>query len=272
MDLAACIAREPDRSRLREVFREFELRAPLERLEEALDEDEAVPVERRDEVVSVRAREVPVAELGALEGELVAVAALRPGEALDEPAPASGPGGGARAGRGRGRRGGARRGRAPAGRPRPPGRPRACSTSTGRIRGPLSVAAYAGGEVLVAEAETLAAFTLARGDRPVVAHDWKTLAMADDPSVAPPLEHDTMVAAYLIDPARRGYPAGRAGRGRRARGGRDRRRTGRPSAPCSPACWPSASSRGSRRTGSPASCARSSCRWWTCWWRWSGRA
>ena len=36
VDLDECIAREPDRSRLREVFREFELRAPLERLEEAL--------------------------------------------------------------------------------------------------------------------------------------------------------------------------------------------------------------------------------------------
>ena len=33
----------------------------------------------------MRAREVPVAELGGLEGELVAVAALRPGEQPDEP-------------------------------------------------------------------------------------------------------------------------------------------------------------------------------------------
>jgi DNA polymerase I len=68
------------------------------------------------------------------------------------------------------------------------------------------VAAFAGEEVLVAEAETLAAFALARDGRPVVAHDWKTIAMADDPCDPPPLEHDTMVAAYLIDPARRGYP------------------------------------------------------------------
>ena len=73
-------------------------------------------------------------------------------------------------------------------------------------RGPLTVAAWAGDEVLVAEAETLAAFALARGERPLVAHDWKTIAVADEPCAAPPLEHDTMVAAYLIDPARRGYP------------------------------------------------------------------
>ena len=36
VDLDHLVAREPDRSRLRETFREFELRAPLERLEEAL--------------------------------------------------------------------------------------------------------------------------------------------------------------------------------------------------------------------------------------------
>ena len=36
IDLDHIAAREPDRSRLRETFREFELRAPLERLEEAL--------------------------------------------------------------------------------------------------------------------------------------------------------------------------------------------------------------------------------------------
>ena len=76
----------------------------------------------------------------------------------------------------------------------------------GGPRGPLTVAAWAGDEVLVSEAETLAAFSMARGERPVVAHDWKTIAMADDACAAPPLEHDTMVAAYLIDPARRGYP------------------------------------------------------------------
>ena len=73
-------------------------------------------------------------------------------------------------------------------------------------RGPLTVAAWAGDDLLVAEAETLAAFALARGERPLVAHDWKTIAAADEPCDSPPLEHDPMVAAYLIDPARRGYP------------------------------------------------------------------
>ncbi len=212
IDLDHLVAREPDRSRLRETFREFELRAPLERLEEALGEGGAAPAERVEELIRVTAREVPVADLGALDGELVAVAALRPGEqpadaavspaepddpdaeleaeeaalaaavgeeavvAMAEPAtPAGGPAQGS-------------------------------FDLEAAARGPLTVAAWAGDEVLVAEAETLAAFTLARGERPLVAHDWKTIAMADDPSAAPPLEHDTMVAAYLIDPARRGYP------------------------------------------------------------------
>ena len=71
-----------------------------------------------------------------------------------------------------------------------------------------TLAAYAGGEVLTAESDTLAAFAAARGERPVVAHDWKTIASAGRASrpTPPPLAHDTMVAAYLIDPARRGYP------------------------------------------------------------------
>src|SRR2546423_9047166 len=39
IDLEHAVDNPPDRSRLREVFREFELRAPLERLEEALGEE-----------------------------------------------------------------------------------------------------------------------------------------------------------------------------------------------------------------------------------------
>ncbi|HEX3278644.1 MAG TPA: 5'-3' exonuclease H3TH domain-containing protein, partial [Thermoleophilaceae bacterium] len=197
VDFDELVGREPDRSRLRETFREFELRAPLERLEEALGSDDAAPAERVDELVEVSAREVPLSDLGSLDGELVAIAALRPGEDPDEAAavaPAEDPDdsveldevisttppvGGSEQG--------------------------SFDFDTGP-RGPLTVAAWAGDEVLVSEAETLAAFAMARAEHPIVAHDWKTIAMADDPCTAPPLAHDTMVAAYLIDPARRGYP------------------------------------------------------------------
>src|SRR6476659_715879 len=43
LDPATEAVREPDRSRLREVFREFELRDPLRRLEEAFGPEEAAP-------------------------------------------------------------------------------------------------------------------------------------------------------------------------------------------------------------------------------------
>src|SRR6185312_6548022 len=143
----------------------------LERLEEALGEGEAAaPAERAEEVVHTKGREVPLAELGALDGELVALAAERP---------------------------------------RPAGEPDGQETLDvgGPPLGPMRVAAYAGKEVLVAESESLAALTMALAERPIVTHDWKTTAVSEEgdaPAVA--LEHDTLIAAYLIDPARRGYP------------------------------------------------------------------
>ncbi|HVD55775.1 MAG TPA: DNA polymerase I, partial [Thermoleophilaceae bacterium] len=224
VDFDGVIAREPDRSRLRETFREFELRAPLERLEEALGEDGAAPAERVAKMIEPEAREVPLAELGALEGELVAIAALRPGESPDDIAPpppdpdeevaleeeaaeavAEEAVEAVEAENGI------------AARPAEPGASAtpAAVVVTGQAafdfdapasRGPLTVAAWAGDEVLVSEAENLAAFAAARGDRAIAAHDWKTIAVADEPCEAPPLAHDTMVAQYLIDPARRGYP------------------------------------------------------------------
>jgi DNA polymerase I len=71
---------------------------------------------------------------------------------------------------------------------------------------PLRFAAYAGQDVMVGEAETLAAVTMGWGERPVVAHDWKSIAAPEEPCPTPPLEHDTLVAAYLLDPAGRAYP------------------------------------------------------------------
>ncbi|MFL5886103.1 MAG: DNA polymerase, partial [Thermoleophilaceae bacterium] len=166
IDLDSCVDDPPDRSRLREVFREFELRAPLERLEEALGEEGVETLRSHAQVeVEARATEIAPSGLAELEGELLALAAERPtpeeeaqGELLAPPPE------------------------------------------------PLRFAAYGGDEVLVGEAETLAAVTMAWGDKPVVAHDWKSIASAEEPCDAPPLEHDTMVAAYLLDPAGRAYP------------------------------------------------------------------
>ena len=185
IDLDDCLASEPDRSRLREAFREFELRDPLRRLEEALgDDDAAAPRSRPEVLLEVTASAVPAAEVARLEGPLATLAAERPVPAEADGAEASSSGNdGAEA--------------APAGDEGAEAAPRA---------GPLRFAAYAGGDtVLVGEAETLAALALAWGDRGLVAHDWKSIAAAESPCEAPPLEHDTMVAAYLLDPARRRY-------------------------------------------------------------------
>ena len=54
----------------------------------------------------------------------------------------------------------------------------------GVASGPLRFAAYAGGEVLVGQAETFTALSLAWGNRPVTAHDFKSMAPDEDP---PPL-------------------------------------------------------------------------------------
>jgi DNA polymerase-1 len=233
VDFDRVIAREPDRSRLRETFREFELRAPLERLEEALGEAGAAPAERVEELIELDAREVPLAELGALEGEFVAIAALRPGESPDDMAPPP-PDPDEELELEEEAAEEAVQDEVPvaATSPEQPALPAAQGTVTlgqGAFdfegpapRGPLTVAAWAGDEVLVSEAETLAAFAMARGERSIVAHDWKTIATADEPCDAPPLAHDTMVAQYLIDPARRGYPldelATEAGLGARVAG------------------------------------------------------
>jgi DNA polymerase I len=163
VDLDEAVAREPDRSRLREVFREFELRDPLRRLEEALgDEEQAAPRERPAEQIAVRARRVQPADLAKLRGERATLVA-------EKPLPPEG------------------------------------ELDLGDA--PLEFAAYAGGgEVLVGEAETLAAVALAWEGKPLVTHDWKSTVHRLGGAEALPLEHDTLVAAYLIDPARRGYP------------------------------------------------------------------
>ena len=191
LDPEECLADEPDRARLREVFREFELRAPLERLEEALGEDAAAPREVAAIVIPARAVEGSTAALRELDGELATLVAERPapenGDAvLDQ------------------------------GSIRPPGQDGDVKAPPAELsldldaaspRPPLRFAAYAGGDtVYTGEAEALAAITMAWGDRPVVAHDWKTIAAAEEPCDAPPLEHDTLVAAYLLDPAGRAYP------------------------------------------------------------------
>jgi len=174
LDIALEADRQPDRARVREVFREFELRDPLRRLEEALGDPElAAPAPAAE----VRLRGTPraaapadIASLDGSAGELCVVARAVPapeGALFAEGAPwrfavalASQDGAGGRSGR------------APAAR----------QVLVGDCRGPEEV-------------------VVACGQRPVVVHDAKALGL-----VPPGLVHDTLLGAYLLDPARRGYP------------------------------------------------------------------
>jgi DNA polymerase-1 len=78
LDLAEFVSREPDRSRLREVFRQYELREPLRRLEEALGSaDAAAPAPAVDEAMTARVRKVGLADLGRLPSETSVALAVR---------------------------------------------------------------------------------------------------------------------------------------------------------------------------------------------------
>jgi DNA polymerase-1 len=149
--------REPDRSRLREVFREFELRDPLRRLEELLGSAEAAaPAPVPEHTVGARVRTGTPADIASLPAGEVALALAAP--------------------------------EAPEG-------------ELFAVEATWRFAAAAGDEVLVGECPGPEALVLACGDRPVVAHDAKAFG-----AVPENLAHDTLLGAYLLEPARRGFP------------------------------------------------------------------
>jgi len=157
-DIAAEAAREPDRSRVREVFRQYELRDPLRRLEEALgDPDVAAPAPAAQMTLTARLRQGASAEIARLDAE----AELHIVASASEPAEgelfAEGP--------------------------------------------PWRFAVAAGAEVLCGDCTGPEEVVEACGSRAVVAHDAKALGL-----IAPGLAHDTLLGAYLLEPARRGYP------------------------------------------------------------------
>jgi DNA polymerase-1 len=162
IDPAAEAAREPDRSTLRDVFRQFELRAPLARLEEALaaDDDAGVPssIPAEAATVRVRAREGTPAEVRALGGTETEIAV-----AFVAPEPAEG--------------------QLLAEEPN------------------WQFGAIVGEEAIFGTVADPAELVAALGERPVVAHDAKAWG-----AVPPNLTHDTLLAAYLLEPARRGFP------------------------------------------------------------------
>ena len=150
VDLEAAMSSEPDRGALREFMREFELRAVMERLEEALPEGDAVPGRRVETELAVEVEEVKAGDLG--EGPL----------ALG-------------------------------------------------IGGDRWAAAEA--DRVLAGHSTLDELAVALGAKPFAAHDAKSLgggrhglfAAAAREGTELNLDHDTTVAAYLLEPQRRTY-------------------------------------------------------------------
>jgi len=160
LDLGEFVANPPDRSKLRETFREFELREPLRRLEEALGSaDAAAPAPQVDAALTARVRQVSLDELpGALPQREVSVAVMAPSVPDDA----------------------------------------LFAVESGHRFG---VHPDGTDYVLIGEATSSEALVDALGERPVVAHDAKSLGR-----VPKNLAHDTEIGAYLLEPARRAYP------------------------------------------------------------------
>jgi DNA polymerase-1 len=150
VDLAAAMDSEPDRGALRDFMREFELRAVMERLEEALPEGQAVPGRSVERELEVTVEEGAPADLG------------------DGPAALA-------------------------------------------IDGERWAAAD--GERILAGNSTHDELAVALAGRAFLAHDAKSLgggrhgllAAAAREGVELSLDHDTMIAAYLLEPQRRTY-------------------------------------------------------------------
>ena len=150
VDLEAAMSSEPDRGALREFMREFELRAVMERLEEALPEGAAVPGRKVETELEVEAEAGTPGDLG---------------------------------------------------------------------EGPLALAidgerwAAAEGERILAGSSSVEELAAALDGKLLAAHDAKSLgggrhgllAAAAREGVEPVLDHDTMIAAYLLEPQRRTY-------------------------------------------------------------------
>src|SRR5437588_4075340 len=79
LDLQSFVATAPDRSKLRDTFRQFELREPLRRLEEALGSaDAAAPAAQAETAITARVRDVTLDELRTISGGEVGFAVRAP--------------------------------------------------------------------------------------------------------------------------------------------------------------------------------------------------
>jgi DNA polymerase I len=207
LDITAEAAHEPDRSRVRAVFREYELRDPLRRLEEALEDSEelATAAASSAEEVTLTARmrssHAAPAEIERLKAEelWVALRAAAPpeGALFAEGSPWRFAVAGAPAGTGAGGTAAAASkvtgSKATAG--------NAAASKTAGAGAGAEAKAEAPPEVIAGDCEGPEQVAIACAERQVVVHDAKALG-----AVPPGLVHDTLLGAYLLEPARRGYP------------------------------------------------------------------
>ena len=85
LDVSTFVSETPDRSRLREVFREFELRDPLRRLEEALGSAEAAaPAPVAEHALSARVRAGTLQDVERLPADAEVALAVRPPETPED--------------------------------------------------------------------------------------------------------------------------------------------------------------------------------------------
>ena len=160
LDVRALVSAPPDRSRLREVFRQFELREPLRRLEEALGSaDAAAPAPEAEHSLGAKVRTGSLADIGRLPRSEVTLAV------------------------------------------RPPAVPEGALFAENENEWRFGIYCDESREVLVGSAPRPEDVVAALGDRPIVAHDAKSLGVVPENLV-----HDTEVAAYLLEPAARAYP------------------------------------------------------------------
>ncbi len=160
LDVATFVSQAPDRSRLREVFREFELREPLRRLEEALGSaDAAAPAPTAEHTLGAQLRKGSLRDVARLPQAEVAVAV------------------------------------------RPPIVPEGALFAETENEWRFAIYADEAKDVLIGTVPDPEQLVAALGDRPVIAHDAKSLGRVPENLV-----HDTEVAAYLLEPAARAYP------------------------------------------------------------------
>jgi DNA polymerase-1 len=160
LDVATFVSQAPDRSRLREVFREFELREPLRRLEEALGSaDAAAPAPTAEHTLGAQLRKGSLRDVARLPQVEVAVAV------------------------------------------RPPIVPDGALFAENENEWRFAIYADEAKDVLIGTVPDPEQLVAAIGDRPVIAHDAKSLGRVPENLV-----HDTEVAAYLLEPAARAYP------------------------------------------------------------------